>query len=212
MMREPHTQPVTLETSFFDRMYAESDDPWGFATRWYERRKYALTLAALPRPRYARALEMGCSIGVLTVELAARCDQLLAVDASAEAVRQATARTAHLPQVTVEQRRLPDEHPAGTFDLVVLSEIGYYFSPGDLAAVIDAAVTALIAGGTLVAVHWRHPVTDYPLRGDDVHHAIARHVGLERTVSHEEADFRLDVFQRVPPSARSVAEAEGLLA
>jgi SAM-dependent methyltransferase len=192
-------------------MYAESADPWGFATRWYERRKYSLTLAALPRPRYAHALEAGCSIGVLTAELALRCDRLLAVDGSADAIRQTSARTEHLPQVTVEQRRLPDEWPAGTFDLVVLSEIGYYFAVHDLASVIDASVAALSPGGTLLAAHWRHPVTDYPLRGDDVHKAIAGHAGLVRTVSHEEADFRLEVFQRIPPAAQSVAEAEGLL-
>jgi SAM-dependent methyltransferase len=210
-MREPYTDLGTLTTSYFDRMYEKSDDPWGFAARWYERRKYSLTVAALPRPHYARAFEAGCSIGVLTAELAPRCDELLAVDASAEAVRQATARTAHLSRVTVEQRRLPEQWPSGSFDLVVLSEIGYYFGSADLAAVIESCVASLTPGGTLLAAHWRHPVPDYPLRGDDVHDTVARHSNLERTVSHEEADFRLDVFQRVPPAAMSVAEVEGLL-
>ncbi len=148
---------------------------------------------------------------MLTAELAPRCGQLLAVDASAEAVRQATARTAHLSHVTVEQSRLPGQWPSGTFDLVVLSEIGYYFGAADLAVVIESCVAALAPGGNLLAAHWRHPVPDYPLRGDDVHDAIAEHASLERTVNHEEADFRLDVFQRVPPAAMSVAEAEGLL-
>ena len=210
-MREPCPDPGTLATSYFDRMYDKSGDPWGFATRWYERRKYGLTVAALPRPHYTRAFEAGCSIGVLTAELAPRCDQLLAVDTSAEAVRQATARTAHLPHVTVEQRRLPGEWPPGSFDLVVLSEIGYYFAAADLAALIEACVASLSPGGTLLAAHWRHRVPDYPLRGDDVHDAIAKHANLERTVGHEEADFRLEVFQRVPPAAVSVAEAEGLV-
>ena len=36
----------------------------------YEREKYDLTLAALPEARYASALEVGCSIGVLTHDLA----------------------------------------------------------------------------------------------------------------------------------------------
>ena len=167
-MREPYTDPGTLTTSYFDRMYEKSDDPWGFASRWYERRKYSLTIAALPRPHYARAFEAGCSIGVLTVELAARCGQLLAVDASADAVRQATARTAHLSHVTVEQRRLPEQWPSGSFDLVILSEIGYYFGAADLAAVIESCVASLTPGGTLLAAHWRHPFADYPLGGDEV--------------------------------------------
>ncbi|MFE7421819.1 hypothetical protein [Rhodococcus sp. NPDC057529] len=61
--------------SYFDAMYAASPDPWGFGDRWYEQRKYALTLAALPRPRYRRAFEPGCSIGILTAALAHRCDE-----------------------------------------------------------------------------------------------------------------------------------------
>ena len=39
------------------RVYAASGDPWGFTSRWYEERKYALSLAMLPRRRYAEAVE-----------------------------------------------------------------------------------------------------------------------------------------------------------
>ena len=60
--------------------------PWGFADRWYEQRKYALTVASLPRPRYRRAFEIGCSVGVLTALLGERCGELLAVDVAAAAV------------------------------------------------------------------------------------------------------------------------------
>ena len=62
----PHTPDTSTPPEYFDRMYAESDDPWRFETSEYERRKYAATLAALPRARYENALEIGCSIGVLT--------------------------------------------------------------------------------------------------------------------------------------------------
>jgi SAM-dependent methyltransferase len=205
------TKAHTLETSYFDRLYSQSTDPWGFTSRWYERRKYDLTLASLIQPHYGDAFEAGCSIGVLTALLAARCDRLLAVDASAQAVRQASARTESLPQVTIEQRRLPEQWPPGRFDLIVLSEIGYYFCAADLTRLVTATFTALRPGGTLVATHWRHPVADYPLGGDDVHEAIADCPALERTVRHEEADFRLDVFMRIPPAARSVAQTEGLV-
>jgi SAM-dependent methyltransferase len=210
-MREPRTHRATLDTTYFDELYARSADPWEFATRWYEQRKYDLTLAALPRPRYANAFEAGCSIGVFTSMLACRCERLIAADASAEAVRRATERTAQFPHVSVECRRLPEQWPEGSFDLVVLSEIGYYFAAGDLAALIAAASAALEPGGTLVAVHWRHPVADYPLTGDAVHEMLAAAGGIERIAAHTEADFRLDVFQRVPPPARSVAQAAGLV-
>ena len=78
---------ATLGASYFDGMYARSADPWGFTSRWYERRKYAISLAMLPRERYRRGFEPGCSIGVLTRQLAGRCDRLLACDVAAAAVR-----------------------------------------------------------------------------------------------------------------------------
>ena len=83
---------MTLGPEYFERLYAASPDPWGFTTRWYEERKYALSLAMLPRRRYAEAFEPGCSIGVLTALLTPRCDRLLSWDVSAEAVRRARER------------------------------------------------------------------------------------------------------------------------
>ena len=73
------TEPGSLPAGYFEALYAAAPDPWDFEGSDYERGKYAATLAALPQPRYARALEVGCSIGVLTALLAPRCDRLLAV-------------------------------------------------------------------------------------------------------------------------------------
>jgi SAM-dependent methyltransferase len=150
---------------------------------------------------------------VLTGQLAGRCDELLALDIAASAVRTATARTADLPQVRVEQRELPGEWPAGRFDLIVLSEVLYYLSDADSDDVLKSASQALEPAGTLIAVHWRHPVADYPRGGDAVHQALAAHadeLGLARSVRHEELDFLLDVYLRTPPAAQSVAQREGL--
>ncbi|MFB9235498.1 class I SAM-dependent DNA methyltransferase [Plantactinospora siamensis] len=201
---------MTLPVGYFDAMYAASPDPWGFTSRWYERRKYALTLAALPRPRYAAAFEPGCSIGVLTEQLAARCDRLLSVDLAEQAVATAAERVAGCPHVRVRPGRMPQDWPDEDFDLIVLSEVGYYLGDADLDTLLDRAVASLRPGGDLVAVHWRHPVADYPQRGDEVHERLDRVPGLARLVRHEEADFRLDVHTRTPPPARSVAEREGL--
>jgi cyclopropane fatty-acyl-phospholipid synthase-like methyltransferase len=204
---------VSLGPDYFDGVYAAADDPWSLASRWYERRKYAVTVAALPRERYARGLEVGCSVGVLTEQLAERCDALLALDVAASAVRTASVRTAAFPQVRVEQRRLPDAWPGGSFDLIVLSEVLYYLAAGDAAELLQRASAALEPEGTLVVVHWRHPVADYPRSGDEVHEALAADaagLGLARTVHHEELDFLLDVYLRTPPEPRSVAQREGL--
>ncbi|MGZ4633413.1 MAG: class I SAM-dependent DNA methyltransferase [Actinomycetes bacterium] len=200
---------MTLPRSYFDDLYDASPDPWAFRDRWYEQRKRDLTLAALPHPHYRRAFEPGCSIGALTGGLADRCDDVLAADGSAAAVETARRDLAGRPNVRVEQKTLPDDWPpADIFDLVVLSELGYYFDSAALSTVLDLAIGSLAPGGVLVACHWRHPVSDYPQPGDAVHAAVRDRPLLHRCVLHEETDFLLEVFTR--GAAPSVAEREGL--
>jgi SAM-dependent methyltransferase len=199
---------MTLDPAYFDGMYAASDDPWGFTSRWYEQRKYALTLAMLPAEHYDSAFEPGCSIGVLTRQLAPRCGHLLACDGADAAVQAAAARTAGQPGVRVEQRVLPRDWPDGDFDLIVFSEFLYYFGGDLLPELLSRTVVALRPGGTLLAVHWRHPVAEYPRSGDNVHQALASQPGLARLARHQEADFVAEVFVHGP--AVSVAQAGGL--
>ncbi|MET4581517.1 LmbE family N-acetylglucosaminyl deacetylase [Conyzicola nivalis] len=201
---------TVLDQSYFDALYRRHDDPWGFTSRWYERRKRAATLAALPEERFASAFEIGCSIGVLTEQLAGRCDSLLAVDVSQAAVDRARLRLAAQANVRVGRVDVASAFPSGDFDLIVLSEVGYYFTLGVLERVLDDAVDALSAGGTFVACHWRHQVDDYALTGDEVHSAIATALDgrMTRMVRHEEDDFLLDVYS---PDPRSVAVRTGIL-
>ena len=48
----------------------------------------------------------------------------------------------------------------------------------------------------LLACHWRHPVGEYPLRGDEVHRALQAEPGLSVLAEHLEEDFVLHVFTR----------------
>jgi len=179
----------------FEQRYASDPDPWGFSSRWYEARKYALTLAALPCRRYHRGFEPGCSIGVLTAGLAARCDNLLAADGVEAALDQARVRVAGMAHVEVAKLVLPRQWPDGPWDLVVLSEIAYYFDADDLGRLLGRAERTMVAGATLVAVHWRGP-TDYPMTGDAVHQAIGAHPAFEHRSGYCEDLFRLDVYER----------------
>jgi hypothetical protein len=199
---------MSLPADYFEALYRADPDPWGFRDRWYEQRKYAATLAALPRARYGAGFEPGCSIGVLTAQLGPRCDRLLAIDPVAAALATARAAVDDQPGVTLRQGSVPSDWPDGRFDLIVLSELGYYLDPDTLERTLALAAASLQDGGDLVAVHWRHHVADYPLSGDDVHRAVRALPGLTRLVAHEEADFWLEVFRRGAPD--SVARAEGL--
>ena len=193
-------QPNTLPPEYFDQVYQANRDPWNFETSPYERTKYAATLAALPRPHYAEAFEIGCSLGVLSAQLAPRCGHLLAVDVSEAALAQARARCAGLPQVEIRLLRVPEEFPSPQFDLILLSEVGYYWSPADLARTADLLIAGLNAGGQLLLVHWTPPVHDYPLTGDDVHQFFLEKAGPDGLLRHLNSQrhetYRLDLLEK----------------
>ena len=73
----------------------------------HEDAKYADTLNSLTRPRYRDALEIGCSIGVLTRRLAGRCQNLLGIGVSEKAINLAQKRCIDLPHVTFRQMQIP---------------------------------------------------------------------------------------------------------
>lgn len=189
----------SLTPGYFDDVYRASEDPWNFATSPYEAAKYAATLAALPRAHYRTAFEAGCSIGVLTQQLAPRCAELLSVDVSPQALEQARARCAALPQVRFERRYLPGEFPPGTFDLILISEVGYYLALPDLLRLRELCLNALAPDGHLLLVHWTPFVPDYPLTGDQVHEtflAASKAGPLRHLQDRREEKYRLDLFER----------------
>jgi SAM-dependent methyltransferase len=181
--------------AYFEQMYRDNVDPWEFESSPYEQRKYALTVDSLPRARYRSAYEPGCSVGVLTELLAVRCDRLVCSDIIPSALQRAEARLRTRPHVRVEERSIPEQWPTGPFDLVVLSEIAYYFDETDLAQVLDCVRDSTPRGAHVVGVHWRGE-TDYPLSGDRCHALISDAPGFVSIVQHREAEFILDVWER----------------
>ncbi len=202
----PSTAAPNWQVGYFDAMYA-GDDPYGLRTRWYEQRKRAVLLAALPRRHFRRAYEPACGIGELTAELAGHCNELLAADFNARALAAAQHRTRHLPQVRLERQRLPVDWPADTaaqpFDLIVFSEIGYFLSEAELLELQHRCIASLASDGVLVACHWRVPFAERTLATDRVHALLGG--GMPCIVTHTEADFLLQVWAR---DGRSVAQRE----
>jgi SAM-dependent methyltransferase len=190
---------ASLPASYFEALYAADPDPWQFRSSEYESRKYATTLAALPRERYGRALEVGCSIGVLTRALAARCDRLVAIDGAARAIAAAQRHCGELPGLTLMQREVPRGWPRGRYDLILLSEILYYFDEDDLASVAALCLRDLQPGADLLLVHWVG-TTDYPLSGDAAVAAFEAALGDEVTaLARSRTDrYRLDLLRRAP--------------
>lgn len=186
-----------LPGAYFERLYASHPDPWGFETRWYERRKYALTLAALPRERYACAFEPGCSHGVLTEKLAGRCERLVATELVPAVAARARARVRGADHVRVLDLAIPDQWPDGEFDLAVMSEVLYYLTAEGLDGTLARLDGCLLPGAHVVAVHWRGE-TDYPLTGDGVHKWLDRHARWCRVAGYHEEAFALAVWEVRP--------------
>ncbi len=202
-------QAESLTAHFFDLFYDGVADPWGFETRWYESRKRDLTVASLPRPFFVSALEIGCSIGVLTERLAGRCERLVAIDIAEQPLERARERLRDHAAVRVERMDATRSLPSGPFDLIVVSEVGYYWSDRDREAVLERIGAELTPDGVVLACHWRHPVDGYPGTGDAVHAALRARREFAVLSSHVEEDFVLEVFVR--PPARSVATRAGLV-
>ncbi len=185
----------SVDAEFFDALYARSPDPWGYRSSTYERDKYAHTLNTIPFRSYGHALEMGCSGGVFTCQLAPRCKTLVAVDYSAPAVEQARARTADLGNVEVEQVDLRAGLPAGPFDLIVCSELLYYWEAEEVEQAAARMGAALASGGVLVAVHWTGSDPSAPLDGIRVHELLSGAIGLQRTCSERRARYVLERYE-----------------
>lgn len=187
----------SIDSDWFEQLYREKGDPWAFENSPYEKAKYDHTLSALPRARFAKALEVGCANGVLTERLAPRCDELLAVDVSDTALAAARRRCSDLPQVRFENMRLPKDVPAGSFDLVLLSEVIYYWDSDDLTRAAAFLRDAVRSGGHVLLVHWTGD-TDYPKSGDEAVSELHALLGEAIVVIEEQRrpEYRLDLWRR----------------
>ena len=186
----------SLTPEYFRRVYERNADPWDFETSSYEAGKYEATLESLPCERYQRGLEVGCSIGVLTEQLATRCDALLGLDVSDRALGQARERLAGLSGVEVRKMHFPAQVPEGIFDLVVISEVAYYWHMRDLERAADRIAPMQKTGAHLVLVHWTPQVRDYPLTGDAVHDYWISRPEWRVVRSLRRERFRLDVLEK----------------
>ena len=146
--------------------------------------------------RYRRAFEPGCSIGILdrsfSLDLRAyRRDRHLS-----DCCNTGAPHCAHLDNVNIHCGSLPKDVPAGTFDLVVLSEIGYYFDRQQLSRIGSDLAGRLELSGVLLAVHWLGHSEDHLLHGDSVHEILSRLDGLTLEYSERHVGFRIDRWVR----------------
>jgi SAM-dependent methyltransferase len=181
---------------FFESKYRGRHDPWNFATSAYEQQRYDAICDALSHRRYELAFEPGCSIGVLTARLAAICGRVRAMDIARTAVQHARKRCKDFPNVEITCGAIPALLPTGAFDLILLSEIGYYLTEDTLQALGIMLTKRLSERGVLLAAHWLGRSADHVLSGDRVHEILGALDGLAHEHSERHAGFRLDRWGR----------------
>jgi predicted TPR repeat methyltransferase len=189
--------PDTTSQAFFESMYRAKSDPWNFASNRYELNRYEAILRALQQRSYRHAFEPGCSIGMLTEQLASICGRIDAIDISPTAVLQAQKRCQSFANVHIGFGALPHHIPAGIFDLVIFSEIGYYFGDSLLKDLMNRILGRMSIGGTLLAAHWLGTSPDHLLTGDRVHEIIHQTDGLAHKMAERHNGFRIDRWERI---------------
>jgi SAM-dependent methyltransferase len=188
--------PNRQSEAFFESRYQASSDPWQFASSAYELMRYQATMDALSRVSYRCGFEPGCSVGVLTARLARRVKHLIACDISETAVARAKERCREFNHVEIHHRDAAAGPPEGTFDLMVFSELGYYFSADRLQAIVQRLADRLEPGGELLAVHWLGRSADHLLHGDEVHEVLGRTFHGEWISGSRHIGFRIDSWRR----------------
>ena len=146
----------------FENAYGGDGDPWcaGSPRYRYQGWKYDRLIEFLPKGRrFARALDLGCGLGLLSTRLAAHADQVTGIDIAQAAANRATARTAAYRNVRFQQGDVTDLPNSldGQFDLVVIADVLYYLPPPITAEVLKKTATRiaklLVPGGLCMLVN-----------------------------------------------------------
>ena len=150
---------------------------------------FAVCVSALPRKRYRAAFEIGCATGLMTVRLARRCDEVVAIDPSEQLLEAARARCKDVPGVQFAQMTFPDQKPDRLFDLVLFVDIGYMWTLEDLDGIYRPMIELLVPGGHLMMSHEVEKYPKLPISGNDVHdrmmEAVSRGNGLKHVMRRE---------------------------
>jgi SAM-dependent methyltransferase len=157
-------RPEIGQRATFETIYDGLKDPWASGSHRYryQRRKYQDIVTFLPAGRrFARALDLGCGLGLLSTLLAERADAVLGLDIAEAAVALARVRAGAIGNVTFDQGDVQNLSQSldGQFDLVVIADTLYYLPPplhDDLLKGIVARVADLLAPGglCLIANHY----------------------------------------------------------
>jgi len=183
------------DASHFARLYESNPDPWGFRSDPYEQAKYGQSIELLANRRFANAVEIGCSIGVLTHMLAPSCASLLGLDIVEQPLEAARQRCADQPWVRFQLMKVPDAWPDQQFDLILLSEVLYFLSPAAIERCAARVKASLLPAATVLLVNWLGR-SDDPCSGDEAAERFIAASADALNIAHQDRQpgYRLDLL------------------
>ena len=141
-------------TSFFELKYRDRVDPWSARTA-NDADIYGPMMEWLQRARakYRHALDVGCGEGLFTARLARIAERVTGVDVSQTAIARAQSIAPGNVEFDVMDligQDMPESKPDAGFDLIVCSQVLYYYSPEQLGDVLPRLSSMLSADGLLL--------------------------------------------------------------
>jgi SAM-dependent methyltransferase len=196
-------------------------DPWGIRASLYEQGKMMQQFVLLNDRTYARVLDVGCGAGDFTSCLAKISTEVVALERSNGALRQARTNLRSLPNVALVSDNIRSYSvPASHFDLIVLGEVLYYLSyvSGDrrlgmqlgldsLQPLIQKLQEALVPGGRILMTNYFGLDKGAMTRADVAEfRRLFENAGLRVETKYEAAykkedkrqQFQITLFQKPP--------------
>lgn len=154
----PIVKKLLTENRLFVRLYFNwryrGADPYEVTTLADERDKYGKIVEALSvKEKFENILEVGCGEGHLTRMIAHKGDRVVAVDISDLAISRAKKNLAELKNVTAKRFDILADDPGETFELVLCSEVLFYFEPDQLPGVVERIKGWVKPGGYVALIH-----------------------------------------------------------
>jgi O-antigen/teichoic acid export membrane protein/SAM-dependent methyltransferase len=190
----------------YETMYQSQADPWNYHSSQYEKQKYSEMLLLLPKERFDSAIELGCSEGAFTKDLARRCNQVIALDISETALERARTENAELKNIKFHQMDIVTDSISVTADLICCGEIlNLIPSRRHLEAVIRKISGSLRHNGFLLIANlhllpddrkgvW---LGDIAFSSVEIQRMIARITSLKVVKEIDTNEYRITLYQKV---------------
>lgn len=139
---------------YFELKYLRGN-PYRVEANPLEIEKFNHAFDIMKEKRYDNILEIGCGDGYLLERYSPLSDRVLATDISGSALKMAKERLRGEKHIEFRQFDLIKDDIDEKFDLVICSEILYYFTLDQLKTVVPKILNYLKKNGNLLSIHIR---------------------------------------------------------